>query len=199
MEEEIRYLTTNSPRKRFEHIEAHTFGNFDLLVDGTPIAFKRSKSKELLAYLIDRSGTSVTRREAFAILWEDRTYDRLMQKQLDEMIRSLRATLEEHGAGEILEMQSGTLRVNPNALSCDAWRFRAGEREAIQSFHGEYMSNYSWSSLTESRITLGKRKMRGYSFSKKTQCFRGKHIIPLWELFLLDICWTDCDTVILGQ
>lgn len=34
-------------------IEAHTFGNFDLPVDGKPIAFKQAKCKELLA-LSDR-------------------------------------------------------------------------------------------------------------------------------------------------
>ena len=124
------------------------------------MAFKRAKSKELLAYLIDRHGASVTRREAFAVLWEDRAYDRLMQKQLDEMIRSLRSTLAEYGVGEIFEMQSGTLRVNPDFISCDAWRCLGGDKEASQSFHGEYMSNYSWASLTESRIAFGGRKTR---------------------------------------
>ena len=158
LEEEFRYLMGNGQRKRENRVEARAFGNFDLLVDGKPVAFKRAKSKELLAYLIDRHGASVTRREAFAVLWEDRAYDRLMQKQLDEMIRSLRATLADYGIGEILEMQSGTLRVNPDFISCDAWRCLAGDKEASQSFHGEYMSNYSWASLTESRIAFGGRK-----------------------------------------
>ena len=61
-----------------------------------------AKCKELLAYLVDKAG----RRDAgdFAALWEGRVYDRKMQKQLDVYIRSLRATLREHGAEEMLEM-----------------------------------------------------------------------------------------------
>lgn len=158
LEAEIRYLMGNNRRKQLRRVEARAFGNFDLLVDGKPVAFRRAKSKELLAYLIDRHGASVTRREAFAVLWEDRAYDRSMQKQLDEMIRSLRLTLSDHGVGEIFEMRSGTMRVNADRISCDAWRCLAGDREAIQAFHGEYMSNYSWASLTESLIAFGGRK-----------------------------------------
>ena len=92
------------------HITARTFGNFDLFVDGDPVTFRQAKCKELLAYLIDRQGSSVTRAEAFAILWEDRMYDRPMQKQLDVIIRSLRETLEEYHIGWIFELKRGTLR-----------------------------------------------------------------------------------------
>lgn len=68
-------MMESSPRDPVSRVEARAFGNFDLLVDGKRVAFKRAKSKELMAYLIDRHGASVTRREAFAVLWEDRTYD----------------------------------------------------------------------------------------------------------------------------
>ena len=80
------------------HADLATFGNFELFVDGRPITFKQAKCKELLAYLVDRRGSGVARAEAFAILWEDRLYDRPMQKQLDVIIRSLRDTLKEAGA-----------------------------------------------------------------------------------------------------
>ena len=131
------------------HIEAKTFGSFDLLVDGKPIAFRQTRCKELLAYLIDRQGGSVTRSEAFSVLWEDRLYDRPMQKQLDVIIRSLRETLSEHGISDILEIQKGNLRVVPEKISCDAWRFFQGDPEAVNAFRGEYMSAYSWGSFTE--------------------------------------------------
>ena len=134
-------------------VQARTFGNFDLLVDGRPVVFSQAKCKELLAYLIDRRGATVTRREAFTILWEDRQYDRRMQKQLDAILRSLRTTLSERGVGEIIEVQSGTLRVNPESIDCDAWRWLSGERDAANAFYGEYMSNYSWASFTEGSIS----------------------------------------------
>ena len=68
--------------------------------------FRKAKCKELLAFLIDRQGSTVTRAEAFAALWEDRTYDRPMQKQFDTVIRLLRESLKEHGIEEIFSMKS---------------------------------------------------------------------------------------------
>lgn len=144
LEAEIAYALGISRQKPGGRIEAHTFGNFDLLVDGKPVSFRQAKCKELLAYLIDREGATVTRREAFAVLWENRSYDRPMQKQFDVIIRSLRTTLNECGVGEIFEMQSAAMRVNPELISCDAWRLLAGDPEAERAFRGEYMSNYSW-------------------------------------------------------
>ena len=52
-------------------VEARTFGRFALLVDGRPVIFRRPKCAELLAYLIDRRGGSVTRPEAFSMLFEE--------------------------------------------------------------------------------------------------------------------------------
>ena len=46
--------------------------------------FSSAKSKELLAYLVDRQGALVTRVEAFAALYEDENYTRNNQKKFDE-------------------------------------------------------------------------------------------------------------------
>ena len=147
---EVEYALSGRNRGKASNVFAKTFGNFDLLVDGRPLVFKRSKSKELLAYLVDRHGGNVSRPEAFAVLWEDTFYDRAMQKQMDVVIRSLRSTLEEAGVGEIFEIQSGWMRILPERMDSDLFRFLDGNREAIQEYRGEYMSAYSWASLTES-------------------------------------------------
>jgi len=150
--EEISYTVVNRPYALRAHIFARTFGEFDLLVDGTPLVFPRAKSKEILAYLIDRRGGTVTRPAIFAALWEDEFYDRPRQKQLDVIIRDLRKTLDAAGVGEILEMRGGTLRVNPDKFECDMYRFFAGDVEAINSFHGEYMNAYSWAQMSEAYL-----------------------------------------------
>ena len=62
---------------------------------------------------------------------------------------SLRTTLEDAGVPEILEMQRGYLRVKPELIRCDLYRFMAGDIDAVNSYRGEYMSNYSWAELTE--------------------------------------------------
>ena len=147
---EVAYALSGQRKAPEGRVVARTFGSFDLFVDGELATFRQAKCKELLAYLIDRQGGSVTRAEAFAILWEDRMYDRGMQKQLDGIIRSLRDTLAEYGIGEILEMKKGALRVRPEMISCDAWRFFQGDANAVNAFRGEYMSAYAWGTETES-------------------------------------------------
>ncbi len=148
-----RSLFHPAPEKTLSEVMAKTFGNFDLIVGGRTVVFGRSKAKELMAYLVDRRGERVTRAEAFSLLWERGVYDRAMQKQLDVIIRSLRAALEKEGIAHVVEMQGGALRVDPEAIRCDLYRFLAGDPEAIRSFRGEYMSAYSWASVTEAFLS----------------------------------------------
>jgi two-component SAPR family response regulator len=160
LEAEIAHALRGRPvQKPTPHIFAKTFGSFDLFVDGRPVAFSRARSKELLAYLIDRQGSGVTRPQIFAALWEDVPYDRSRQKQLDVVIRSLRATLEEAGILEILDLRRGALRVIPEKLDCDLYRFLDGDAEAVNSFRGEYMSAYPWAGLTESFMDQAYERM----------------------------------------
>lgn len=71
------------------------------MIDGETVDFPRTKARELLAYLIDRQGYSVSRANVFAVLFEDKQYDRSMQKQLDVIIRSLRETLRKFDVEDI--------------------------------------------------------------------------------------------------
>lgn len=131
------------------HIQIKTFGDFDVYVDDVLISFKLAKSKEILAYLVDRQGSGVTRKDIFAAVWGDCQYDRKMQKQLDVYIRSLRETLREYGIEEIIEMKKGILCVKPATFICDVYRFYSGDSDMINAYRGEYMSSYSWASMTE--------------------------------------------------
>ena len=150
---ELDYILSRPAARLSAHVVMHTFGNFDVFVDGEPLRFSAAKSKELLAYLVDRQGCCVTRKEVFSALWEERPYDRGMQKQLDVYIRKLRGTLREHGIEEIFELQRGTLRVRPETFLCDAYLFLAGNAEIGRQYRGEYMSEYSWANRMESKLT----------------------------------------------
>ena len=151
---EIEYALSLCRARRPAHIAAHTFGHFEILVDGKTMSFRRSKSKELLAYLVDRRGAGVTRQDAFAALWEDRAYDASMQKQLDVVIRSLRDTLQTYGIGELFELKNRRLRIRPELIDCDLYRFLKGEPDAVSAYFGEYMSQYAWAANTEARLSL---------------------------------------------
>ena len=131
------------------HITVQTFNGFDVFVNGEKVLFKRSKSKELLAYLVDRRGNAVRRAVISSVLWENAIYDYSMQKQLDVIIRSLRSTLNEYGVSDMMKMQAGELWIIPDRLECDMYRFLDGDTAAIAAYHGEYMSDYSWASQME--------------------------------------------------
>lgn len=130
-----------------DHIIVKTFGDFEVYVDGNPVTFSRSKAKELFAYLIDRQGRAVNRANIFSVLWEDGVYDRSKQKQLDVIIRSLKNTLQNYGIGEILEMQSGYIRLKTELINCDLYRYLEGDKEALADFQGSYMTPYTWASF----------------------------------------------------
>ena len=153
LEEEVRYACAEEHRSANAHVLIKTFGTFDVYVDDRPVSFKLARSKELLAYLVDKQGSGVTRAELFAAVWEDRLYDRKMQKQLDTYIRSLRETLQEYGIQQIMEMEKGVLRVKPDTFVCDAYLFYSGDSDAINAYRGEYMSSYSWASMTEAILS----------------------------------------------
>ena len=151
---EVEYALSVSAVKKSSHIVVQTFGHFEILVDGKTLDFRRSKSKELLAYLVDRRGAGVTRQDAFAALWEDRMYDVSMQKQMDVVIRSLRDTLQKYGIGDLFELKNRNLRILPELIDCDMYRFLEGDEEAVNSYFGEYMSQYAWAADTEGQLTM---------------------------------------------
>ena len=146
---EVRYACREARRSARAHVHVKTFGTFDVYVDDRPVSFKLAKAKEILAYLVDKQGSGVTRSELFAAVWEDSLYDRRMQKQLDVYTRSLRETLQEYAIPEIMEMEKGVLRVKPDTFICDAYLFYSGDSDVINAYRGEYMSSYSWASMTE--------------------------------------------------
>lgn len=143
----------NSLKQRFQtssDITIQTFGNFEVYVKGTALKFKRKKAKEILAYLVDKRGTSVTRSELAAIIWEDELYNYSKQKQLDVYIQSMKETLKAYDILDIFEMEKGELRVNPASFQCDFYDFLNGDPKARLSYCDNYMSSYSWAEATNS-------------------------------------------------
>ena len=134
-----------SPEKR---IKILTFGNFDVFVDGAPLKFERKQAKEILAYLIDKRGTSVTYPELAAMLWEDEEYDRTKQKNLQVYIASLVKTLHSVEVKDLILKNRQGILVNTKIVDCDYYRFLEGDVRAINSFTGQYMSAYSWAEFT---------------------------------------------------
>ncbi len=142
--EELQNIERIKNSKPSQKVNVVTFGNFDILVNGRMVPFSRAKSKEILAYLVTKNGTGVSRAELASILWEEELYDHGKQKQLDVYIRSLNNTLKEYGIERIIEKNKGVFRVVPELIECDYYKYLEGDKEAVNTYVGEFMNSYSW-------------------------------------------------------
>lgn len=133
-------------------VEAKTFGNFEMFCDGKIIQFSRAKSKELLAYLIDKNGTTATGSELIVNLWEDKDVDRTTRSMLHNLVTDIKKTLLSYGISYIFETKRNAFRVKKEKLVCDYFDLLDGNEDAIRKFKGEYMSAYSWAEFTIGRL-----------------------------------------------
>lgn len=143
-----------------KRIKILTFGNFDVFVDGAPIKFERKQAKEILAYLVDKRGTSATYPELAAMLWEDEEYDRTKQKNLQVYIASLVKTLRAVEVNDLILKNRQGILLNTKIVDCDYYRFMEGDTRAINSFTGQYMSAYSWAEFTVGYLDTQVQKLK---------------------------------------
>ena len=137
------------PVRNPKRVRIRAFGNFEVYLDGSPINFKYNKTKEMLAYLVDRKGALCTNGEIMSVLFEDdnghEAYFRSLRKDLTDV-------LENAGCGEILNQQRGRIGIVPSQVECDYFQWCDGHRAAGNAFHGEYMTQYSWSEYTTAML-----------------------------------------------
>ena len=131
-------------RQNQKPLSVKCFGTFEVYARGEKLTFKRSKTKELFAFLVDRNGAGVTVAEIGVALWEN-DEDQKNQNYIHQLFRDLRQSLEAVGAEGIFERNNYFYSLNPEKLDCDYYAFlKTGKPE----FHGEYMSQYSWAEKT---------------------------------------------------
>lgn len=129
-------------------VSIHTFGYFDVYVNGKPISFSHDKSKEMLAVLVDRRGGFVSSSEMIAYLWENEDFNKTTQSRCRQVASRLKKTLEENGVSDIIEIVNGKRRIIPEKVDCDYFNYLANKPEYRHLFNGSYMVNYSWSEMT---------------------------------------------------
>lgn len=132
-----------------DRLRIQAFGNFEVFVQEKPVVFKLSKTKELLAYLVDR-GTMCSNGEIIAALWEDELGNK--DSYLRKLCKDLEDTLSKLGCGDVILRQWGTIGIDKNKVDCDYYNWKKGLASGINSYRGEYMSQYSWSEFTHGLI-----------------------------------------------
>ena len=126
-------------------VYAQTFGNFEFFVNGQAVRFERSRSKELLAYLIDKRGASCTRAELLVDIFEDGVSEGANQG-LSQAFFALMKTLKKYGIDNIIIKNRNSYAIDTSKINCDYYDYLNGDANAINSYQGRYMENYSnWS------------------------------------------------------
>jgi two-component SAPR family response regulator len=129
------------------------FGDFEVYAKNEKLVFKRVKTKELFAFLIDRNGAGMTAKQICAVLFPNDTDDHKNTAYLRQLVLDLKRTLKKVDAEDILCHETPCYRVDTGLLECDYISYlETGKPE----FYGEYMAQYSWAEDTCAMLVSGK-------------------------------------------
>ena len=127
-----------------KRLKVKCFGKFDVFADGKPLVFKRQREKELLAYLICLKGASASRNEICAMIFDESFTPEKAVLNFKTISSSLRKDLTKIGFGDIIIHNSNSYAIDTSLIECDYYDYLTGSAEAEDSYHGEFMNQYSW-------------------------------------------------------
>jgi len=148
-------MQENAGKNGEVEVRIKAFGNFEIYANDMPVKFKYYKTKEMVAYMVDRQGTLCSNGEIISTLWED---DQNHSSYLRGLRKDLVDVLSELGRMDVINQQRGKIGINPKAVICDYYQFISGDPNAINLYRGEYMSQYSWGEFTNATIDVNSLK-----------------------------------------
>lgn len=132
-------------RQKEKLLVVNCFGNFEVYANGEKLMFKRLKTKELFAFLVDRKGAGMTAKQICAVLFPDDMDDNKNSAYIRQLVMDLKNTLKSVGAESVLRHETPCYRVDTSLIQCDYLTYlETGKPE----FYGEYMMQYSWAEET---------------------------------------------------
>ena len=143
VQKEINHIKGVKAREKLLTIKC--FGNFEVLHNGEVLPFKRKKAKELLAVLVDRNGAGVTAKQICTMLFPDDSNDTKNSAYLRQLVFDLKNTLRSIHAEDVLRHDTPYYRIDTDLIKCDYLSFLETGKP---TFHGEYMTQYSWAETT---------------------------------------------------
>lgn len=144
----LRYPLSLIERK----LKVNCFGLFEVYHQGAPLQFDRSKSKEMLAYLVDRQGARVTLGELTSVLYENCDDEQKNRQNLYSAWFSLKKAFKSIDFEDALLHSQNAYAIDTSMLDCDYYRYLKRDESAIHSYRGEYMHQYSWAEFTFNSI-----------------------------------------------
>ena len=149
---ELEDLRHPSVMKNHKRLFAQTFGNFDLFVDGKPIAFKYNRTKELVAVLINNRGAQTSNGEIIANLWEDDGDPEKKASYLSNLRQDLQNTFTKLKLNGLILKQRGSLAIATDRIECDLYDWLEKKQESKYLYLGDYMNQYSWPEVMHAEL-----------------------------------------------
>ena len=131
-----------------KELEVVCFGNFEIFHNGSPVHFGRKKSKEMVAYLIDRKGAMISTGELRSALWEEEEDNEEKKGYIRVLANDIRKSMEDIGISNFLRNDMDCYSVDVKVMSCDYFKFLEGDERAKKLFSDEYMMQYPWAEVT---------------------------------------------------
>ena len=149
---ELEDLRHPSVMKNHKRLFAQTFGNFELFVDGKPIAFKYNRTKELVAVLINNRGAQTSNGEIIASLWEDDGDPEKKASYLSNLRQDLQNTFTKLKLNGLILKQRGSLAIATDRIECDLYDWLEKKQESKYHYLGDYMNRYSWPEVMHAEL-----------------------------------------------
>jgi len=97
------------------------FGDFEVFLNGEALAWKNSKAKEILAFLIHKNGVPVNWEKITDAVWPDYDSEKA-QTNFHATTYLLRKRLAEAGISQILESGRGNYRLVTDQVNCELYQ-----------------------------------------------------------------------------
>lgn len=145
----VRTLLEKAPNR----LQIRTFGSFQVFDgQGNPITFKRKKSRQLLAYLVDKYGFPAATADIITDVLEKHADDLNSKKYVSALYHGLVEDLAAAGYPDVVVKEWNSLRIIPEKLDCDYYHLMEGDASYWGQYHNEYMKEYSWAEETNAEI-----------------------------------------------
>ena len=156
-----RALLLRSRQKK--RVSFHTFGRFEMLLDGRPVKFRSAKAKELMALCVYNEGRNVSIYDVINTLWEGDGLASTENTGYRRTIKELTDMLKDIGMEHIFVRERGSCRIKREAVDCDYFDFIDGKTGTYYKFQGEFMSDYSWAEAAIYKMIEIKQAHGGYT------------------------------------
>ncbi len=152
VQRELEDLRHPEAQKRHRRVFAQTFGNFELFADGKPVAFKYSRTKEMVALLVNNRGSLVTNGEIIASLWEEDGDPEKKASYLSNLRQDLQNTMTRLKLNGVIVKRRGSLGIAVDHIECDLYDWLEKKQDSKYRYLGEYMNQYSWAEYLHAEL-----------------------------------------------